>query len=257
MPQAIAIADALKRALRARGITYAALAVRIGMSEASVKRMFAQRTFTLARLDRICDAAGIDFAELTRGFNPEDRLIARLTAEQEAGIVAEPKLFLAAICVLNLLDFDDMLSLYKFEPAELVGLLTRLDRIGFIELLPNNRIKPLVARTFAWIPNGPIMQAFKRNAADFFDSDFGKPGELMLLLNGRLSHASTVALVERLKRVAREFSDQHRDDAALPAVERPAVSLLIACRPWRISAMRPLERAEAGQGARRGRKRAR
>jgi hypothetical protein len=135
--------------------------------------------------------------------------------------------------------------------------LARLDRIGFIELLPNNRIKPLVARTFAWIPNGPIMQAFKRNAADFFDCDFGKPGELMLLLNGRLSPASTVALVERLKRVAREFSDQHRDDAALPAVERPAVSLLIACRPWRISAMRPMERPEAGQGAGRGRKRAR
>jgi transcriptional regulator with XRE-family HTH domain len=242
MPQAVAIADSLKRALRARGITYAELARRIKMSEASVKRMFAKRTFTLARLDRICDAAGIDFAELTRGFNPEERLIARLTTQQEAEIVAEPKLFLAAICVLNLLDFDDMLSLYKFEPAELVGLLARLDRIGFIELLPNNRIKLLVARTFAWIPNGPIMQAFKRNAADFFDSDFGKPGELMLLLNGRLSPASQLALVERLKRVAREFSDQHIDDASLPAAGRPAVSLLIACRSWRISAMRALER---------------
>lgn len=172
VPQAVAIADSLKRALRARGITYAALAARIRMSEASVKRMFAKRTFTLARLNAICDAAGIDFAALTRGFNPEERLIARLTTQQEAAIVAEPRLFLTAICVLNLLDFDDIIALYKLESAELVGLLTRLDRIGFIELLPNDRIKLLVARTFAWIPNGPIMQAFKRNSADFFDSDF-------------------------------------------------------------------------------------
>jgi len=255
LPQAVAIADSLKRALRARGITYAALAKRIRMSEASVKRMFAKRTFTLARLDTICDAAGIDFAELTRGFNPEERLIARLTTQQEAEIVAEHKLFLVAICVLNLLDFDDIIALYKLESAELVGLLTRLDRIGFIELLPNNRIKLLVARTFAWIPNGPIMQAFKRNSADFFDSDFGKPGELMLLLNGRLSPVSQLALVERLKRVAREFSDQHIDDASLPAAERPAVSLLIACRPWRISAMRPLEREAAESAPKRTRKR--
>ncbi len=257
MPQAVAIADSLKCALRARGITYAELARRIRMSEASVKRMFAKRTFTLARLDTICDAAGIDFAELTRGFNPEERLIARLTTQQEAEIVAEPKLFLAAICVLNLLEFDDMLALYQFESAELVGLLARLDRIGFIELLPNNRIKLLVARTFAWIPNGPIMNAFKRNAADFFDSDFGKPGELMLLLNGRLSPASQVALVERLKRVAREFSDQHIDDASLPAAARPAVSLLIACRSWRISAMRELERGPEIPAGKRTHKRSR
>jgi hypothetical protein len=71
----------------------------------------------------------------------------------------------------------------------------------------------------------------------------------MLLLNGRLSPASSIALVERLKRVAREFSDQQIDDASLPAAARPAVSLLIACRPWRISAMRPLEREDAAEGA--------
>lgn len=242
MTQAQSIADLLKRALRARGITYAALAGRIHMSEASVKRMFSQRNFTLARLDRICAAAGIEFAELTRGFNPEDRLIARLTVQQEAEIVADPKLFLVALCVLNLLGFEEIHATYRLEKAELTGLLTRLDRIGFIELLPNNRIKLLVARTFSWTPNGPIMQAFKRHAGDFFDADFGQPGELMLLLNGRLSPASRLALVERLRRVAREFSDQHMEDAALPAAERPPVSLLIACRPWRMQVLRDLLR---------------
>jgi hypothetical protein len=107
----------------------------------------------------------------------------------------------------------------------------------------NNRIKLLVARTFAWIPNGPMMQAFKRHAADFFDADFSQPGELLLLLNGRLSPASTLALVERLQRVAREFSDQHIQDAVLPPAERPPVSLLVACRPWRMQALRDLVRA--------------
>ena len=34
------------------------------MSEASVKRMFSQKNFTLQRLDQILDACGIGFDEL-------------------------------------------------------------------------------------------------------------------------------------------------------------------------------------------------
>ena len=242
LSRAQSIADLLKRALRARGITYAQLAGRIAMSEASVKRMFSQRNFTLSRLDRICTVTGIEFEELARGLNREERLISRLTHEQETEIVEDPRLFLAALSVLNLIDFEEILATYRLDKPQLIGLLSRLDRIGFIELLPNNRIKLLVARTFSWIPNGPIMQAFKRHAAEFFAADFGKPGEAMLLLNGRLSHSSTLALVERLQRVARAFSDQHLDDARLPAAERPPVSLLLATRSWQMSAMREMLR---------------
>lgn len=242
MSRAQSIADLLKRALRARGITYAQLAGRIAMSEASIKRMFSQRNFTLLRLDRICTATGIEFEELARGLNREERLISRLTHEQETEIVDDPKLFVAAVSALNLVDFDEILATYRFDQPELIGLLSRLDKIGFIELLPNNRIKLLVARTFSWIPNGPFMQAFKRHAADFFAADFGKPGEAMLLLNGRLSHTSALALVERLQRVARAFSDQHLEDARLPAAERPPVSLLMATRSWQMSAVREMLR---------------
>jgi len=59
-----------------------------------------------------------------------------------------------------------------------------------------------------------------------------------------------LALVDRLKRVAREFSAQHIDDATLPLAERPPVSLLLACRPWTPSLWRSFER---GQGKSAGR----
>ena len=41
--------EALKRELRVRGITYASLAPQLQLSEASVKRMFSRRDFTLRR----------------------------------------------------------------------------------------------------------------------------------------------------------------------------------------------------------------
>ena len=53
MAQRIQIVAELKRALRARGITYAQVARHLELSEASVKRLFAAGDFSLERLDRI------------------------------------------------------------------------------------------------------------------------------------------------------------------------------------------------------------
>ena len=49
----ITLVDALKRALKGKGITYAAVAEGLGLSEASVKRMFSRRDFTLQRMDDV------------------------------------------------------------------------------------------------------------------------------------------------------------------------------------------------------------
>jgi transcriptional regulator with XRE-family HTH domain len=245
MPRAIDVVDELKRELKARGLKYADIAQRIGMSEASVKRMLSERNLTLARLDEILTAAGIDFTEIARGIDREQHLISQLAEAQEREIVDDPKLFAVAVCALNLLSFDDMLAAYDLNAAELVAALVRLDRMGVIELLPNNRFRLRIARTFAWIPNGPIMTAFRNNAHDFFDSGFAGDDEIMMLLNARLSRASSAALIDRLKRLAREFSEQHVGDARLPAEQRPPLSLLLACRPWQPQFMRELARKPA------------
>ena len=56
----------LKRVLKTRGVTYADLAGRIALSEASVKRLFSQGTFTLERLEEVCAALEIDVFELAK-----------------------------------------------------------------------------------------------------------------------------------------------------------------------------------------------
>jgi transcriptional regulator with XRE-family HTH domain len=244
MSQAIQLIDQLKRELKVRGITYAKLAESIKMSEASVKRMFSQRNMTLERIDEVLTATGIEFAELTDHFDREQKRITQLTPKQEQEVVGDPKLFLVAVCALNLMGYDEILAIYDLKEAELVSLLTRLDRLGFIELLPNNRFKLKVARTFSWVPNGPIMQAFKNNANDFFDSEFTKQGEAMYLLNARLTPASRLALVDRIKRVTRDFCEQHYDDSHLPPQQREPVSLLIATRTWHLKAMSPYLRKQ-------------
>lgn len=242
MAQSALLVERLKQELKARGITYAQVGVAIGLSEASVKRLFSKRDLTLGRLDAICAVAQIELSELARGLGPDDRLVAELTEAQEASLVADPLLFLAATCVLNLMSFEQILQAYAIEPPQLIKSLTRLDRLGFLRLMPNNHYRLLVSRTFRWLPDGPIQRYFKHNANAYFDSTFSGPHEFMVLLNARLSKAHAATLIDRLQRLAKDFSEQHVDDARLPAAQRHPLSLLLAVRPWQLEFMRKLER---------------
>ncbi|HQU50580.1 MAG TPA: helix-turn-helix transcriptional regulator [Casimicrobiaceae bacterium] len=251
--EAIALVDALKRVLKSRGLTYAEIAKGLGLSEASVKRIFSRRDFTLERIDEICRIAGVDFADLARSASEERPGADRLTAEQEAELVSDPKLLLVALCAVNNWTFDEIVATYDLTRAECTRLLLRLDRHRIVELAPGNRIRPLISRTFSWRPGGPIQRFFhERIQAEYLASAFDRPDELLLFASGMLSHASSAELVARLRRVARDFAEQHRDDLRLPLAQRFGTSLLVAMRPWEPRAFRKLRRpgAEDEHGAR-------
>src|ERR1700720_1058146 len=124
----IALVDALKRALKGRGITYAALAARLGLSEASVKRMFSRRDFTLQRMDDICSVAGVDFGEIVHDVSVAEARTTHLTVQQEDEIVSDPKLMLIALCAVGNWTFEQIVDTYDIPRAECVRHLARLDR---------------------------------------------------------------------------------------------------------------------------------
>ena len=240
------LVEALKRELKARSITYAQVARAIGMSEASVKRMFSQESFTLKRFDEVCQFAKVEIGDLARAAESKQREISQLTLEQEREIVGNRKLFLVAVCALNHFTFEQIRATYDLTEPELVRLLARLDKVKFIELAPGNRIRLLVSRTFAWLPDGPIQQFFKSQAQhEFFRSRFDREGELMLFVNSMLSRGSAATMIERLKQIANECSALHNEDVGLPLDKRFGHSLLVAIRPWNMEAFRELERGPA------------
>jgi transcriptional regulator with XRE-family HTH domain len=243
MAASAALIDALKHTLKACGLTYARVARHLGMSEASVKRMFSRKDFTLKRLDRICDLAHIELSELARNLSVSETRLSQLTPEQEKEIIADRKLFLVAVCALNQVTFEQIVGTYDISRAECTRLLLRLDRLKFIELLPNNRIRLLVSQAFSWLPDGPIQRFFNQQAhTEFFRSRFDRPHEFMVVVNGMLSRPSTIALVARLKRIAKEVSEMHNEDVHLPLGERSAMSVLVAIRHWELEAFAELRR---------------
>jgi hypothetical protein len=127
---------------------------------------------------------------------------------------------------------DEIVETYALDEAQCVALLLRLERIGILELHEHNRIRLRIARTFSWIPDGPIMRYVQSQTGDFFAHEFNAPGELMRLVSVRISVEAQVALLRQLEQIAREYNEQHNADAGLPLAKRKPVSVLLAVRPW-------------------------
>lgn len=234
---------ALKTELKNARMTYADLARSLGMAESSVKRMLAKGDMPLSRVDAICRALKIDFAELARRVADAQPLLKELTHEQEKAVVQDVKLTLVAINVLSQWTLEQITSTYRLTEAECIRHLAQLDRIGIIELRPLNRYRLKLAKTFRWRPHGPVMQFFREDGVlDYYGGSFDGPGEGLLLVHGSIARALAPAFVERLQRVAQDFAQQHLADQKLPESEREGYTLLLAMRSWEFAAFTALRR---------------
>ena len=244
MSQTRELIKTLKSALKAQGKTYADVAVTLGLTEASVKRLFSQQSFTLSRLDQICHLLDMEITDLVQLMNEQQQRLQQLTVAQEKEITANVMLTLVAVCVLNRWTMDDILSYYRISETECIQHLARLDRLKVIELLPKNRIKLLVAPNFSWRENGPIQLFFqKKISQEFFNTHFSRDDECLIVLNGMFSSQSNAELQRKLKRLAREFDLLNNDDAVLDLAERNGTTLVLAMRGWQYGLFKPFIKA--------------
>jgi DNA-binding Xre family transcriptional regulator len=233
----------LKKELKSAQMTYADLARALGMAESSVKRMLARGDMPLTRVDAICRALKLDFAELARRVADAQPLLTEMTQEQEKAVVADKKLLLCAICVLSQWTYEQIAAAYRLTGPECIKYFAQLDRIGIIELRPMNRYRLKLAKTFRWRTHGPVMNYFRKNALeDYFSGAFDGPGEGMLLVHGSVSRSLAPSFVERMQRVAQDFAQQHQADQKLAAKDREGYTLILGMRSWEFSAFAALRR---------------
>jgi DNA-binding Xre family transcriptional regulator len=233
----------LKRYLKAQGVTYATLAAQLGLSESSVKRLFAKQSFSLERLEQICHLLGLEISDLVELMNERREFLTQLTPEQEDALLADPKLLLMTYLLINGWPLTEIVATFTIEAAEAERLLIRLHRARIIELLPFNRVKLLTARNFKWRQNGPVQRFFEQQVQrEFLNAPFTGPGEQLRFVAGLLSRTSLAQMQQSIDRLAREFDELVRRDAALPLNERHSSSAVFAVRPWEFSMFAELRR---------------
>jgi transcriptional regulator with XRE-family HTH domain len=243
MAQVGLLVGELKRYLKAQGVTYAQVAARVGLSESSVKRLFASQTFTLQRLEEICNAVGLEIADLVELMNERREFLTELTPEQEETLLGDTKLLLMTYLLINGWSLPEIVASFTIDMPEAERLLVRLHRAKIIELLPFNRVKLLTARNFKWRKNGPVQKFFETQVQrDFLSGPFTGAGAELQFVGGMLSLTGFKEMQQSIERIAREFDELARRDAVLPLEDRHACGAVFAIRPWEFSQFAALRR---------------
>lgn len=249
MPESLRLLDALKRALRARGLTYGDVAEGLGIAESSVKRLFSSGRVTLDRLEAICRIADVTLAELVEQQDARAPRLRALSRAQEAELVADPRLLLVAVCVLNHIPVEGILARYALGEAELIKRLTVLDRLGLIELMPGNKVRLKVARDFDWLPDGPIAQYVATEVRSDFLDPRHRAGRSEWFVHGLLTADAERQLRERLDALRADFAALHEASRRAPLEARSGQAMLMALAPWEPRAFAALRRPAAGTPA--------
>jgi len=233
MKQTEQLLTTLKHQLRQRGITYQDVATHLGLSEASVKRLFGDGSFSLSRLESTCELAGLDITSLVELCQDSRGRIEALSREKEQEIADDIVLLLIAVSVINGFSYNDLIATYNIDEHTCIRKLARLDQLKLLELLPGNRIRLRVAPNFQWLRDGPIQRYFQtRVQQEFFNSHFQQETEKLLVFNGLLSKSSNARLQELMERLCEEFNHLMKIDSQLPLKERKGNTLVLALRQW-------------------------
>lgn len=245
MSEVVHLVGAIKRLLKASGLTYRDVAASLGLSEASVKRLFSTERLTVDRLAQISELLGYTMAELLQACAQAVPQVRTLTEAQEAKLVGDASLLLVAVCALNHWSVADIVATYRFTQAECVKRLLQLDRMGVIALLPGDRIRPRVARDFDWLPDGPIRRYFRAEGLpEFLGAPFDGVGEAMEFAHGMLTRAAQAELQRELRRFKARLAALHEECTSAPLADRHGTSMMLAMRPWTPSMFAKLLRPE-------------
>jgi len=222
----------LKRALKETGHTYADVAAALGLSVASVKRLFSSGNFSLKRAEQICALANIGLAEVAARAQDQASARTKLTLAQEREIVTDPRLFLVTWLLLNRTPTEEILRDFTLTDRELLRYLIRLDRLRVIDLLPGNRVKLLVDRHFNWRSDGPVQAyLFERLLQEFFTTRFAGPADEFYFHGGSVSEAALGLLRRVIRTAAGECVEIIDRDRRTPA-KRTGAAFVMAMRPW-------------------------
>jgi DNA-binding Xre family transcriptional regulator len=234
MAQRSLIVSELKRSLREQRLTYAAVAKKLDLSIASVKRLFSVGDLSLERVDKICELLQIELADiLTRA--RERPPTNQLTRAQEQEIVADPKLFLIAWLVINRTPLADIAASYRLTEREVLRYFIKLDRLKVIELQPGNHVRLLVNRHFSWRSGGPVQRHIHdKLLREFTSSHFVGPQEEFFFHGGEVSEAGFNDLKRVLQNAARQCAEVIEHDRG-PRTDRHGAAFVLALRRWNYS----------------------
>lgn len=231
------VVEALKHRMKTQGITYATMAKRIGVSEATMKRYLTQGRFNLETLENMCGALHASLEELLIAYGEhaatENR--SHFSEQQEEALAKSDLLFAIYYSLGGGYNFESLQENFDISETVLIKLLVQLDRLGLVDYVANDKIRLKQPTDAQWIPSGPLWAKYQRQAVlEFFSSDFSGENEHLQVTVGPVLPETATVIARKLGRLNKEIQNYI-------ATEDISPEAIPACdRYWFMTAMRPM-----------------
>jgi DNA-binding Xre family transcriptional regulator len=233
------IFQTLKRVLKGQQVTYGMLAKKLHLSEAAIKRIFAQESCSLDRLTEICEAVDISIFDLVSA--------ARNTQVEEYSLGGEAESFFEKN--LNYFRFYRKLSHHKtlntfrcedrLDEASIRKYLKKLQQLGLIEVLEKDKI---IFKHKGYLKvdedSGLYRRFFKEFTPEFFSKilSSGSKDHHFLHFSTGLMPINLNQLIQDLHQLRKKYREQGYIDQHLSKTDAESVSVVIGVGPYRIGA---------------------
>jgi hypothetical protein len=207
----------------------------MNLSESSIKRLFASNSLSLRRFEHVCEIIGLSILDIGKIAREEDVIKDphTLSVEQEQALADDENLLIGLHLVLNGWKFVEIKVAFKWSKPELIKILTTLDKLGLIALLPDNKVKTLTAHNIRWRKNGAVRKCHQQLVlSDFLNDAFNRKNQLLDFEVVELSSASLNILKRKMEMLLREVSDLATMDHSLHQTDKTSTGIILAVRPW-------------------------
>lgn len=207
--------ELLKSVLKARRITYAVLADRLGLSEPTIKRIFAERDCKLSRMTEICSVLDLTLDDLVAEANRVDVRPSPLGDRLEAQLANDRPAFHLFLLLLDGMTEAAIQKQYQMQANKLFDLGMRLEKLGLAVVMPDNRVRLIVQAPVHFRRDGPLHQRLLKLNMDFLrtvylaqDTEYSA----YLTQTRRMTRKTAQHILARLRDVQIELSNLARRD---------------------------------------------
>ncbi|HEY4545866.1 MAG TPA: helix-turn-helix transcriptional regulator [Pedomonas sp.] len=224
--------EVLKQQIRIRGLRYQDIADQLGVSVVTIKRYLNSDRLPVEVMEDISACLGLSLIDLSEIAKEGDgRNFLDLELRQESALASDSALALMRLMLYSGMTVPEIMSEYAVDEATVISLLTRLDRLKLIELLPGNRVRIPGPHHIEWKPGGPIRRTIEHNIRNHFVMmDFANTEDFYGYETVRLSRESVRQLEEHMRQLVRQVRVLHRLDQGIPSADKQWHTLLVAQR---------------------------
>lgn len=236
-----AVLKALRGIMKNRKVNYRNVANALKVSEPTIKRFFSGEDSSFNRIVEICGVLEVEVFDVFALAAEKREHTFSMRLEDEEFFAKHPEHYALLDSLMNKYSLSTIKSRFHLDEAKLSRALRALEQRGFIERLPQEKVKVKVSGAHHWIPGGPLQKRlmlegfshFLTQLSSLTGPNFPTQDHLFTGSETRVRRETLLQYKRLLDELFISFRKQAQsDDALFASAELIEIKWLAALAPW-------------------------